>query len=120
MSHKFFKFENLTGATLVFMELQKGDGGDVLVLKDKNGNRYEMYHNQDCCESVWLEDQCGSWQDILYSPILSAHVVESEQERGCTWTFYTLVTIHGSMTLRWIGESNGYYSESVSFYKVEN
>lgn len=120
MGRELFKFENLKSVTITVVEFSKGETRDLLVLKDKNGNRYEMYHDQDCCENVWLEDQCGSWNDILNTPILSAHVIESEQERGCTWTFYTLVTIYGSMTLRWIGESNGYYSESVSFYKVEN
>lgn len=117
MSDELFNFENLKGHTLVYVEVKKGDGGDVVLFRDSDGTLFEMYHDQDCCETVWLDDQCGSWQDILNTPILSAHVVESEQCRGCTWTFYTLVTFYGSMTLRWIGESNGYYSERVSFYK---
>ena len=121
MSSEIFNFENLKGVTLKFVEFKKNGcrNGDILTFRDTDGNTYEMYNDQDCCESVWLEDQCGSWVDILNTPILSAHVIESEQERGCTWTFYTLVTIHGSMTLRWIGESNGYYSESVSFTKLK-
>lgn len=89
--------------------------------------RYILYHDQDCCEWVYLEDICGSWDDLLNSPILQAEEVSQDGQKGSEdpaedesgdvtqWTFYKLATLKGYVTLRWYGNSNGFYSTSVSF-----
>ena len=87
-----------------------------------------MYHEQDCCEAVWLEDVCGDLEDLIGSPIVRAECRQQELpaehfatldpciRKYCdsgTWTFYELATNKGSVTLRWCGASNGCYNEAV-------
>lgn len=105
------------------------NGDDELLFTMDNGDRYIMYHSQDCCECVRIEDIDGDLNDLVGSPILQAEEVtgetqdsweEDERQDSYTWTFYKFATIKGFVTLRWLGESNGYYSERVDFGKVED
>ncbi len=74
-------------------------------------------------ESVTLEETIGEWDDVIGHPI---EVVEEssnsdnppEHADSFTWTFYTIRTNRGTVTLRWLGQSNGYYSESVDFERA--
>lgn len=83
------------------------------------GQTFFMYHSQDCCEDVYIESIVGDLQDLIGNPLLLAS--EEVSSDNCpTWTFYKFATIKGYVDIRWCGESNGYYSESVDFGKVEN
>ena len=99
--------------------------GDRLIFTADDGTQFEFFHSQDCCENVYIEDICGDLDTLTESPILLAeevssrdaeHLLESREymPESHTWTFYKFATIKGSVTVRWLGESNGYYSEEVS------
>jgi hypothetical protein len=120
------KFEELKGKTLDRIEgLEAGSDRAVFIADD--GARFVMHYEPDCCASCTIEDIAGEVADLLGSEILLAEEVEQsgenpdgvtkEYQDSFTWTFYKLATIKGSVTIRWYGESNGYYSESVTFDK---
>lgn len=99
--------------------------GRRLVFTLNSGELYALYHEQDCCEDVYIEDIIGDLKDLVGTPILLAEEIsnqsinhKSEYGDTYTWTFYKLSTIKGSVTIRWYGKSNGYYSESVDFGKA--
>lgn len=113
--------ESLLGKTVISIE---GDD-DVLDFYTSDNKHYRMFHNQDCCESVYIDDICGNLTDLIGSPIIMAEEESnSEDDPGdryadsYTWTFYKLATINGTVTIRWYGSSNGYYSERVDFIEV--
>jgi len=133
---------------LVFTSVVRDDDIEELRFVSDSGETFRMYHDQDCCESVYLDDIEGDLEDLVDTPILVAREAASDSRREAerdilqgeeyvmhklstfgeeqtirggddseTWTFYLFRTIKGSVTLRWYGYSNGYYSESVNIYR---
>jgi hypothetical protein len=99
-----------------------------LLFKAANGETFEFMHEQECCEWVRIYDICGDLSDLENSPILMAEEVSGDSPSDIeytddyhTWTFYKFATIKGYVDVRWLGESNGYYSERVHMvYKEGN
>lgn len=116
-------FSSLLGKVMKEVDV----GNDNIKFVTVDGEVYNMYHCQDCCESVSVESVVGDVQDLIGVPLLVAEESSSgenpegaevsEYQESFTWTFYKLATIKGYVDIRWYGESNGYYSESVSLYK---
>lgn len=113
---------DLVGKILTAVE--KSD--EEILFRLADGSAYKMYHSQDCCETVRVEEVIGDLDDLVGSPILQAEEVSNadaaapEGAESYTWTFYKLATIKGRVTVRWLGESNGYYGEHVDFAKIES
>lgn len=141
----------MLGEMLLFIE--RTEGAPSVVIEDVNESAYGrtlstdpllkivtnkatyiFYHEQDCCESVYLEDIAGIPTAMRGERILLAEDVSSADHplsdatttptdpdpNGDVedWTFYKLATLSGYATLRFIGSSNGYYSTSVSIARI--
>lgn len=137
------EFSELKGKTLISVEVN--DRKDEILFTTIDGEKYKMYHDQDCCEQVFIDDINGDLNDLLNTPILIAEencssehtaerLAEIEKEKqeaeskgeywyddddSFTWTFYKLATKNGFVDIKWFGSSNGYYSEYVDFSKAD-
>lgn len=98
-----------------------------IIFSCSDGTKYKMFHYQDCCEDVYIEDIIGDVHTLIGTPVLMAEDVSNECDKKAldeftesyTWTWYKLATIKGYVTIRWYGESNGFYSESVDFEEIK-
>lgn len=85
-----------------------------------DGTSVEFYHEQDCCEQVYIADVNGNWNDLIGTPLLvvehRSEDMSKDEEWGelIEWNFYCFRSIKGSVDVRWEGSSNGYYGVGVS------
>jgi hypothetical protein len=125
------EFKDLLGKTLIKIDIDYNN--DKITFHCNNETVYQLFHQHDCCESVTIDDIVGDLEDLLENPITLAEEVSnyeptSEEDikrteeinrwGSCTWTFYKLATVKGYVDIKWFGESNGYYSESVDFKQL--
>lgn len=115
----------------ILTNITGGVGEEEMIFTTDSGEKFVLYHSQNCCEIVYIEDIIGDLSDLIGTPIIMAEVVISNknpkdvnkellhyQDESFTWTFYKLATIKGYVTIRWYGGSNGYYSEEVNFQQI--
>ena len=102
----------------VFNLVKNKSDNEELVFSNPTSDHI-FYHEQDCCEYVRIGEIIGDLKDLEGSPILRAEErtgeFEADDGDSETYTFYEFATVKGSVTVRWVGESNGYYSESVDY-----
>lgn len=113
------QFSKLKGHIIEKIEVSD----EIITFYCENDITFCCKHDQDCCEDVHLSETIGDIDDLLYCPVMAAEEVSSGFEtpkninaESYIWTFYNVETQKGFVTFRWYGESNGYYSESVSTY----
>lgn len=123
------QMKDMVGLTIT--KVTGGTGDEEIVVETQEGRTFKFYHEQDCCESVWVEDVAGEWDDLIGHPLRVAEEV-SDSDAGFTappedpdgydsntWTFYRLGSERGFVVIRFHGTSNGYYSESAHFTEVK-
>ena len=101
------------------------EDGDRVLFVCTDGSAFEMYHMQDCCESVNIYDIKGELGSLVGQTVIAAEehvsgdwpaeVPTPDWLESFTWTTYVIQTDSAISVIRWLGQSNGYYSESVYF-----
>lgn len=86
---------------------------------------FRMYHSQDCCECVMVYDVSDDISKLIGSRVVLATQnilqdwpgdIKYNPFDSYTWTIFRFVNESGvDITVRWLGTSNGFYSESVYF-----
>lgn len=111
-------FEDLEGK--IISDISGCAEGSEQVRITTDSGVWILHHEPDCCESVSLAEIHGDPSELIGGFVSLAS--ESSNSDGpppdkwsesWTWTFYRLVTDKGTLVMRWLGESNGYYSEFV-------
>lgn len=119
-------FSVLLGKTLAEVKVDESEAEILFTTTD--GEKYKMYHEQDCCEGVYIESVVGNLDDLVGSPITMADESSNSDNPPASnsgyrpesflWTFYKLATLKGYVDIRWYGESNGYYGEGVDLVRI--
>jgi len=112
---------DIEGATIIKVDGLEKDSSQVAIHTDKG--IYVMFHEQDCCETVEIDDIIGTLEEgsVIHKFICKTNIdapMRDKYDVSYTWTFYTIVTSKGYCDIKWYGSSNGYYSERVDFFKV--
>lgn len=121
----YIALESLVGETLTHIDVFV----DEILLTTESGRKIKIYHDQDCCESVGIVDTEGNWQFLVGKPLVKASEEINpdndpifsqikQEDFSRTDTKLTFRTNDNTVISRWIGESNGYYSESVDFRDI--
>jgi len=109
----------------VLTHIDTDEGNTEIMLTTASGRIIRIYHHQDCCERVSIESTEGNWHSLIGKVIIEASEdIDPQGEpppkypESWTRTALTFKVDDATVISRWIGESNGYYSESVEIEDV--
>lgn len=121
----YANFFELKGKTITSIQGSKSDDSDTIITTS-DGSIYTLTHIQDCCEHVRVYGTVGNIDDVLNEEVIAAedtnpmdnpNAPDYKIYDSATWSQFRIVTNKGTFEIWWLGESNGYYSETVSVIK---
>ena len=118
------EFSDLVGEVLDSVDIDRGE--NQILLTTRSGRRFMVYHEQDCCEKVQIVGQDGNFDNLIGKPLIEARdfavdTGESESDYDSQTTTTLVFRVDDQTVIsRWIGDSNGYYSESVDIAELIN
>jgi hypothetical protein len=116
------EFSDLVGEVLDAVDIDREE--NQILLTTRSGRKFLVYHEQDCCETVAIHWQDGSFDKLIGKPIVEAREFavdtgESESDYDSQTTTTLVFRVDDQTVIsRWIGDSNGYYSESVDIAEL--
>jgi len=118
---KIVDFDALVGEVLEAIDVDKEK--DQILFTTRSGRQFLIHHEQDCCETVEIVGQDGCFLKLVGKPIVEAREIAidtSDDDNSDSQTTTTLVfRVDGETVIsRWVGDSNGYYSESVDISEI--
>jgi hypothetical protein len=121
----YANFFELKGKTITSIQGSNSDDSDTIITTS-DGSIYTLTHIQDCCENVRVYGTVGNIDDVLNEEVIAAedtnpmdnpNAPDYKYYESATWSQFRIVTNKGTFEIWWLGESNGYYSETVSVIK---
>jgi len=111
----------MIGETIKYIDVDEYD--HQIRVETESGRVFLIYHKQDCCESVRLVDINGNIKNLKGKVIedfthMSKQFSDELGHGSKTITLITFFVDDSTVTTRWIGESNGYYSEEISVEEI--
>jgi len=117
--------KHAAGKTVLHVDGLRVDS-ECVVFFLSDGSILQIAYHHDCCASCSILDMDCEDSDFINQKILSLEIVESEDPPpgdytpdSYTWSFVKFSTTKGHFTMRWYGESNGYYSESPTIQAID-
>lgn len=107
--------ELIVGATFKSVTVGPGNQPESVTFVTEDGRTFQMHHEQDCCEYVYLKKIKGDVNSLIGRPVVQASINYTHRDEGTETEITIRVEKRGKVQFIWLGVSNGYYGETATF-----